>query len=103
MGIATLLSTFNVLNISLDKTFSLPAGKILTTETVGIPLLRASGGGGGGGAGCTVDSGLTEWVEPVNDDIRYAFVVRIYYVKDTRSKQYGSTGIQIGMLLLPSL
>lgn len=56
--------------------------------------------GGGGGKASKVDSpsGLTEWAEPVNDDVRYSFVVRVFYVKDdvTSGRLAAIGGVEIG-------
>lgn len=61
-------------------------GRVITLETVTVPLLGSTG---------KPDSGLTRWTENVDDDVMSAFFLRLFYVTDSNTS---ITGRPIGEL-----
>jgi len=48
-------------------------GRVVTLETVTVPIPRSSG---------KPDSGVTRWTESVGDDTANAFILRLFYITD---------------------
>jgi len=59
---------------------------------VGVPIQCR-----GVGASSEMDSGVTQWTESVDIDAPYAFIIRVFYTKDSRTPLYGSDGSHIGL------
>ena len=51
-------------------------GKIVTIETVSVPIINGN-----------VDATGTRWIESANDDAPYAFILRLYTVQDSSTKE----------------
>ena len=51
-------------------------GKIVTIETVSVPIINGN-----------VDATGTRWIESANDDAPYAFILRLYTVQDSSAKE----------------
>ena len=56
--------------------FHVFAGKIVTIETVSVPIINGN-----------VDATGTRWIESANDDAPYAFILRLFTVQDTSAKE----------------
>ena len=52
------------------------SGKIVTIETVSVPIINGN-----------VDATGTRWIESANDDAPYAFILRLYTVQDSSAKE----------------
>ena len=80
----------NILNSRIAEygLFEIISDQILTTETVGVPILTRGG----------LNSGITQWTENSDFDSPYSFIVRVFYVKENRTRIYGSEGATVGGL-----
>jgi len=69
------------------------AGRVVTLETVTVPLLGSSG---------KPETGITQWMEKVIDDIPTVFFLRLFYVCDNgggvTSKPVGELGLLFKLL-----
>jgi len=62
-------------------------GRVITLETVTVPLFGSSG---------KPDSGITRWLERVIDDIPTVFFFRLFYVSDAGSSVTGRPVGELG-------
>jgi len=66
------------------------SGKLIAMETIGVPILNGK-----------LDSRHTRWTESMNDDIPYAYALRVFHVRESSSSKTSSSSKQshIGELL----